>query len=643
MENWNVGNTTVRNPERIKAALTLLYERFDGVEWNEDAQQRFYRDMVADGLIEPKDGRLPPLQTQGINGRKWASAFNLLGLGRAWADEPVSLTGAGLYLVADEALEEEVFLRQLLKWQIPSAVEPLKKGIEGFCVQPFRLTLAIMASLQDLGHVGLTKEEIALFVLTAVRNDGLDLAIERISSYRRKRSALEGKARKKIFFHETRRGIVCELFQKEFWERAELLRSLIAGARRNDRFVDSAEGRELVERITAGGKGANTQAAKALAAKIKAGLTRGGDFDVLWPVVAEEHTSRKGDTLTDYADSMVRYFSKTGLFSISGERLVVRDSQWSLVRALVNEGLHMVSDADFVDYFGRADTPKLPTDDREFISANLVELEKRYKELRARVQPETAESEAPASVAQLDIPMLRRHQGELLKSIVDYKEELFYRQQREQVCDIIDCYDKIADGTLLGGMAYLPAYLEWTTWRAFLAINTIRNPISSTRNFQIDDEINPVHHAKPGHPDMVFDYGSFVIVGEVTLKTGESQWSAEGESVPRHVGDIVKEAGAKAVLGVFIAPVIHPQTAQQFFGQVWHVSGKEFVPLDIVPLTIEQVKALLAGFQAAPISVAELRSLLDTCCAAKKDAKNGVVWLARLTRIVDDWCCRRQA
>jgi len=188
MKTWNIGNTTLRNPRRIRAGLKLLQELFEGKRWDEGGQRLFYEKLVERKLIETQSDDLPPLKTRGINGRKWAAAPNQLGLCRAWTKKKkgkVTITDAGKELIKsdNEQLQQEVFLRQLLKYQIPSPLEFDLKYL-GFEIMPFRLLLKIIYELSEKGYKGVTKDEIALFIITTIKNTDTDATIDNIIQFR---------------------------------------------------------------------------------------------------------------------------------------------------------------------------------------------------------------------------------------------------------------------------------------------------------------------------------------------------------------------------------------------------------------------------------------------------------------------------
>lgn len=179
MKTWNIGNTTVRNPQRLREALQLFRTNMGGRPFERPEQQEFLNELVRAGLVASKrttegnnkaslvDSELvteddesdsadsefvaedddevdmvdPKTKPKGDDGgRKFASAFKQLGFvtdwsrGRSW-----NLTPVGTMLIEHPELEEVVFLRQLMKYQIPSPLES-RKRVQGFHVRPFRFS-----------------------------------------------------------------------------------------------------------------------------------------------------------------------------------------------------------------------------------------------------------------------------------------------------------------------------------------------------------------------------------------------------------------------------------------------------------------------------------------------------------------------
>lgn len=626
MKHWNIGNTTVRNPDRIKEGLRIL-KNFEGQSWNQEHQIEYLKELVAAGLVE--NTKKEP-RSQGISGRKWAAVLNQLGLARAWAKSgPVTITPVGNALLDGKSLEEEIFLRQLLKYQLPSPLENGKDYI-GFKISPFKATLKVLSELRDLGLEGITKEEISLYLITTVDQNYIGEAIAKIVEYRKERKKLVGRVSKNKFYVGKVKELILTLYEKELKDRHSKLKRVYDEFHRNNQFLHTTEAIILLNQMVAGGKGSKTKKAQETFNALILGLQRNIDFGDLLKILEESFIGTKGRTLQDYTDSAVRYFSKSGLLSISGEKLIIKDTEENLVEFIVGQNLTPIEDANYLDELYNPALPYLPIDSNEFLEQNLQVLYAKRNQLAIRLneKPEDAPDLANKSLSEL-----RKDEWKIKKELMGLREIEFSYRQAKEIDDILEYFNGIKNRTLLGGSAYLPAYLEWTIWRAFLAIDSIKNEIHSTRNFEIDEELNPIHHARGGVPDMIFEYENFTIVCEATLSTRANQWSAEGESVPRHVGEVTKKYPSKPVYGLFFAPTIDPNTAQQFYNSTfWLEKEKKFVALRIIPLTIDEFISTLREFQKETFKVDILKAFFEKLLNLKEKTQNGVEWREALAR-----------
>lgn len=62
-----------------------------------------------------------------------------------------------------------------------------------------------------------------------------------------------------------------------------------------------------------------------------------------------------------------------------------------------------------------------------------------------------------------------------------------------------------------------PAYLEWTLWRAALAIDHMMNKPYEVRGFKLDSDFMPVSAAGGGKGDLYCEFDDFTILTEVTM------------------------------------------------------------------------------------------------------------------------------
>jgi hypothetical protein len=161
--------------------------------------------------------------------------------------------------------------------------------------------------------------------------------------------------------------------------------------------------------------------------------------------------------------------------------------------------------------------------------------------------------------------------------------------------------------------------------------------VNKTRNFRIDDELNPLHHARSGVADMIFTYDGFVLVVEATLNTSARQWDTEAEPVPRHVADVVGvQEEPTPVYGLFVAPSIDPNTAHTFLRQELMVRGR-YQPIQIVPITVGQLESLLVAFANRRFGPEELKALIEELVELKAESKDGLEWLMKVTEHLNTW------
>ena len=151
-------------------------------------------------------------------------------------------------------------------------------------------------------------------------------------------------------------------------------------------------------------------------------------------------------------------------------------------------------------------------------------------------------------------------------------------------------------------------YLEWTLWRAALAINHLTNAPYKVRGFRLDSDFMPVSAAGGGRGDLYCDDKDFTMLTEVTMSTSSRQEAMEGEPVRRHVSDAVEQY-EKPVLCLFIAVRVDNNTVETFRHGVWYAGTKK-QRLTILPLTLEQYQDFFVKMfrvrKAEPDRVADL-------------------------------------
>jgi len=315
---WHFGNTTVRNPSRIRDGLIVLNEStLHGNLIGKKEQALFAKELDKAGVIN--------LGKQAdFFGRKWRSCFYQLGfithkftkalkssefdpvIGEVMKSNPslelsglpFDITPSGLRMIKAESIHEqqECMLRSLLAYEIPSIIEP-KNGDTVF--KPFIFILQVLKGITAIDNSkGLSKVEMGI-IQTYRNHTEVKNAIEEILRYRNKRNSVVGRVPK----------------------------------RKTDK--------EML---------------------IKLG----------------EASGVKSSTINDYADVNFRYSRFTGLLSYQGKRLIIKDDKLPVVNDIL-EGFSVVdtrlNDQDYLAYLWKG--ASLPTDN----AVKAVKEIRRFKEL----------------------------------------------------------------------------------------------------------------------------------------------------------------------------------------------------------------------------------------------------------------------
>jgi hypothetical protein len=189
-----------------------------------------------------------------------------------------------------------------------------------------------------------------------------------------------------------------------------------------------------------------------------------------------------------------------------------------------------------------------------------------------------------------------------------------------------------------GNVVDPPTYLEWNIWRAFESLDVAEK---IKPNFKFSDDMQPLCPAGGNVPDLEVYYNDFVLIPEVTLKSGAIQWRDEAEPVPVHVIRIKKEISDKPVFGLFVAPKIDDRTCNVFFGchSVPDMFGDT---VSVLPLTIKQFQEILLFFVAHEFRPEKLLSLLEKidqsrCQFVNLPTDRGVAWVRNIPTIIAQW------
>lgn len=336
----------------------------------------------------------------------------------------------------------------------------------------------------------------------------------------------------------------------------------------------------------------------------------------------------------DYADMNMRYLISTGIVKRAGRGIALVPEYHSMAIELIKD---VVSTEPLKDRLIRlCNGADLPTDNEETAGKVLNDLisELNFYHIKYEMP------DIPLDSAK-NINLVR---ASLKKDIDKFKEEQYAKQQVNEWQEIYEYMNLLIvnngrekelgeDNIIKVPTSEAAAYLEWTLWRAFLAIDHTTNKPYESRGFRIDQDYLPVGTAPGGGPDMIFEFDDYIIVVEVTMSTNSRQEAMEGEPVRRHVADLVMNT-SKPVYGVFVANKIDSNTAETFRIGVWYNSNDEKLALRIVPFTLRQFSYYFKlMFETNKVAPEHFLALFDKCFEAK-NGKEGPEWKCEIENIV---------
>lgn len=543
---WLVGNTGLRNPNRIQEGFSVFANSaFVGHLHGRDNELGFMKLLDEKGIIQNEEGK----DSSGSHARKWRLMFAKNGLiypqiqKKDGQQESLGtlddITPFGrVFLKADTyPAMQECYLRAM---SVEQYLMP--DGKQYF--SPLRWLLAIMLELEKrTGSSEINRIEFALWGHTTNPSYDLNDVVDHILDLRKRRAVAPAK----------------RPFDKN----------------------------EIAE--------------------------RGKNYD------------KKADNFLDYSDMNMRYLRISGVLQRKGRGLVIVPTKHILAEELAKT---TASAAPLMEQYRLlCNGAPLPTDNADVAKSLLHDLIKQMKERHILFDISDLPLNTPA-----EINIARQR----LENILAQTDEVQYaNDQRHQWREIADYMTLLVKGG--GKLVYdedyaievpkdeTPVYLEWTLWRAALAIDHLINKPYEVRGFKLDSDFMPVSAAGGGRGDLYCEFNDFTILTEVTMSTSSRQEAMEGEPVRRHVSDAVLKYD-KPVYGMFIAVRIDTNTAETFRHGIWYAKGDVKQRLDIVPLTLAQFqKYFVAMFEANKAEPQKLRDLIVKC-ESRRDILEAPTW-----------------
>lgn len=296
--------TSPRTPAKMIPEIELLNTHFAGQKWNTETQLAFMKLLKEENFFNGEGAKDPAFSARDrINRAPKALGFVSL-------SPTISLTPAGKELVTSKR-KEEIFLRQLLKFQVPSPYhQPTDKAAE-FWVKPY------LELFRLIHHFGSLKfDELRMFGLQITDYHNFDAIVSKIDKFRIEKAQNQGNYKK---FYQ---GYLLSEIRQIFSDRIQ------SGDTKTRETKDASISKFL-----------KTQASN----------------------------------LRDYADACVRYLRATGLVNIShiGKSLSITSEKMEEVVYFLE---HSDRNPCFVDneklyseYLGNAELPILLSDNRDLL------------------------------------------------------------------------------------------------------------------------------------------------------------------------------------------------------------------------------------------------------------------------------------
>lgn len=178
--------TSPRTPAKMIPEIALLWEKFENQIWNIETQVQFIDELAQSDYFEGLGSKTDKALSARDRITRAPKALGFVDL-----KPTIQLTDAGKAFISGKR-PEEIFLRQLLKFQIPSPFHREDKFIKGtFWVKPY---LEIIRLIRELGF--LTFDELKIFGLQLTDFHKYEYIKDKILKFRSEKKNQKGKYKK---------------------------------------------------------------------------------------------------------------------------------------------------------------------------------------------------------------------------------------------------------------------------------------------------------------------------------------------------------------------------------------------------------------------------------------------------------------
>ena len=300
--------TSPRTPAKMVPEIELLIKNFAGKEWNKESQCAFMEILREEDFYNGKGANDPSFSARDRINRAPKS------LGFVTLSPTIQITPAGEALIKAKN-KEEVFLRQMLKFQIPSPYHKPTAKAAKFCVKPY------LEILRLIRHLGTLKfDELQLFGMQLTDYHDFEETVKKIETFRILKAKNAGKY--KAFKDDYLKNELKSIYSK--------------------RIADG-----------------DTKTRESNDSSLKKFLYT------------------QSSNMRDYADACFRYLRATGLVNVShiGKSLSIIPSRTEDVDYILNsvnrEPCYINDEQQYIAYLGNAEIPRLITDNKEKIIARI--------------------------------------------------------------------------------------------------------------------------------------------------------------------------------------------------------------------------------------------------------------------------------
>ncbi len=164
--------TSPRTPEKMVPEIELLDKNFNGEVWNKDTQTAFMKILKEESFFDGEGKNDPAFSARDrINRAPKSLGFVIL-------SPKLSLTDAGVELIKAKR-KDDIFLRQMLKFQLPSPYHKLSDKAALFFVKPY---LEIFRLVRHFGSLAF--DELMIFGLQIIDFRIFDQVVDKIEDFR---------------------------------------------------------------------------------------------------------------------------------------------------------------------------------------------------------------------------------------------------------------------------------------------------------------------------------------------------------------------------------------------------------------------------------------------------------------------------